>query len=89
MRCFGQNLNNNLCDMCKRIDAKYFNDCVTTNISEISLCRRLREIAENCKFRMNCWDEYTPFYGCHKDGNGYGRSAKSCSATLECELNKK
>lgn len=40
-------------------------------------------IAEHCKYRKQCWDEYDDYWGCEKHGYR-GRHTPSCHPCADC-----
>lgn len=85
MKCFGKYNNDKTCWLCEVTNNKEFSDCFKIVQDETDLRSKLYNIKSKCPHRNTCYDEYDKFYGCNKDGNGYGRHAKQCDATLECE----
>lgn len=84
MRCFGKFTNDRLCDLCLAMNNQEYLGCKEVKENKVSQEGKLRDIRSRCIYRTNCWDEYTPFYGCNKEGNGHGRFAKECNVTMEC-----
>lgn len=44
---------------------------------------KLNWIAEHCKYRKECWDEYDDFLGCTKEGD-LGRHTPGCCPRTDC-----
>lgn len=44
---------------------------------------KLNWIAEHCKYRKECWDEYDDFLGCTKEGD-LGRHTPGCCPNFDC-----
>jgi len=85
MRCYGDFKDDRICDLCKGSDILRYNNCINKVKEVRELYNKLQDIKEKCKYKTNCWDEYTPFDGCNKDGKGYGRFADDCKPSLNCK----
>lgn len=84
MRCKGKFINDRTCDLCKISCAQEYFDCTAEYQSKVDAERRLKDIAATCGYKTRCYDEYTPFDGCSKNGNGYGRNADECRPSEKC-----
>jgi hypothetical protein len=88
MKCYGTFKNNELCDMCKLVNYVQFNGCKNTKNKSNETQAQLEEIAKNCPYASECWDEYTKFNGCTL--NGYnGRFTDGCHPKISCLSLKK
>lgn len=85
MKCFGNPTKERVCYLCEKVDSKYYKKCVDEKRRMSDLYRRLSRIAEKCKHREQLWDEYTPYWGCSKDGPLHLRDSRCCSPSIDCE----
>ena len=56
------------------------------NPKNIETEEKLKWLAEHCRNRKQCWDEYDDFWGCVKDDRyGYGgRHTPNCRPNFDC-----
>lgn len=85
MRCFNNFQDDRTCDICESTQVDKFLKCKENTKNRIATTEKLYEIKSNCPHKTDCYDEYTPFDGCNKNGKGLGRFAEECNVTLECE----
>ena len=84
MGCFGLFYNDRTCELCQQINAETFSKCREARRIAKEKSDKIRETIERCPYRTDGYDEYTHFYACSKNGNGYGRCADECKATEAC-----
>lgn len=85
MRCFSNYKDDRICDLCDRTNHNCFVNCLNTYKNNVEHEEKLRKIKNSCQHKTLYYDEYTPFDGCNKKGNGHGRNADDCNPSLECE----
>jgi hypothetical protein len=54
------------------------------NPKNIEIEEKLKWLAEHCRNRKRCWDEYDDFWGCVKDGGYGGRHSPDCRPNFDC-----
>lgn len=85
MKCFKNFNDSRICDMCSLVNSDVYNECKNIVEDKANKRKELARIESKCPYRMDAYDEYTHYYSCNKDGNGYGRFGEECHATLECK----
>ena len=88
MQCKDNYQGDRTCDMYKLVSPHLHAECKDTTESKLREIRIKKELFERirngCPYRKVCWDEYTRFMGCVKDGD-IGRHTPTCKPELECE----
>ena len=84
MQCKGKFANDRTCDLCKIVDMSMYVECTAEHQSKVDAKRRLQDFQARCGYKTRCYDEYTPFDGCSKNGNGIGRFADECNPSEKC-----
>jgi hypothetical protein len=88
MQCWGNPSDDRICDLCKATNLGEYLGCHQKYDDERKKYNRQQQIMSECLYCKQCWDEYTPFDGCTKDGGG-GRFTPNCIPTEECAKFKK
>jgi hypothetical protein len=85
MSCFGKfKESDRICQLCLMTNIKCSYECRNITKDKHDKAEELQRIKRSCPYRTQCYDEYEPFDGCSKNGNGRGRFADDCIVTMEC-----
>lgn len=82
------NSKDRICQLCSRTNVVDFKRCELLTAQKIQEQKdynaEIRFIINTCPHREeNCWEEYTQFTGCKKNG-WQGKYTPSCQPTLDC-----
>lgn len=85
MRCFGKFYDNNICDLCERIDGRYYSQCKAKVREEIEKTTKLMNIMKQCPYAYDGYYDRDSFIACSLGGKKYLSQIRKCEVKLECE----